>query len=305
MFTLLFDKKFKNKKLKIFIGLSSILLLVKAIMLATFMIGGSEAPIVYISVFFNVFMLLAMLIGEPGSKRDTKKFYEDFSSIAVVIGLVMLLGVVTELLNISAKVIEGITAPFFYQIICFLDIASLFIWLKTAYFSREFNENYTGEESESVIDETDETDEDACSSKEGIPNYVDDIFEDLSEEEIDLVKIAILNIMELFYSTYDDKNGIIKAEMFYDIISFLESYKEALSVYKKGRTCGDLSFLEKLNNSAEEFYKNINSNEQDFRREKFENKIEILKIRLSKVLQERKDCMLSIIFSERITTQRK
>ncbi len=119
MFNLLFDKNFKNKKLKIFIGLSSILLLVKAVMLAICMIGGSEAPIVYISVFFNVFMLLAMLIGEPGSKRDTKKFYEDFSSIAVVIGLVMLLGVVIELLNISAKVIEGINSPFFIRLFGF------------------------------------------------------------------------------------------------------------------------------------------------------------------------------------------
>lgn len=239
MFNLLFDKNFKNKKLKIFIGLSSILLLVKAVILAICMIGGSEAPIVYISVFFNVFMLLAMLIGYPGSDEDTKKFYEDFSSISVVIGLVMLLGVVIELLNISAKVIEGITSPFFYQIIWFLDIASLSIWLKTAYFSREFNENYTGEESESVIDETDE---DACSSKEGMPNYVDEIFEDLSEEEIDLVKLPILNIMELFSSTHDEYNNIKKPQMFYDILSFLESYKEALSVYKKGGTCRDFVF---------------------------------------------------------------
>lgn len=279
MFNLLFDKNFKNKKLKIFIGLSSILLLVKAVILAICMIGGSEAPIVYISVFFNVFMLLAMLIGYPGSDEDTKKFYEDFSSIAVVIGLVMLLGVVIELLNISAKVIEGITSPFFYQIICFLDIASLSIWLKTAYFSREFNENYTGEESESVIDETDE---DACSEEEGIPNDAELIFMDLTEEEVDLIKLAILNILELFSSTYDDKNNIKKPQMFYDILNFLESYKEALSVYKKGRICGDLSFLEKLNNSAEEFYKNINLNEQAFRKNNFENKIEILKIRLSK-----------------------
>lgn len=280
MFNLLFDKKFKNKKLKIFISLSSILLLIKAVILAICMIGGSEAPIVYVSVFFNVFMLLAMLIGEPGSKRDTKKFYEDFSSISVVIGLVMLLGVVIELLNISAKVIEGITSPFFYQIIWFLDIVSLSIWLKTAYFSREFNENYTGEESESVVDETDE---DACSEEEGLPNDAELIFMDLTEEEVDLIKLAILNILELFSSTYDDKNNIKKPQMFYDILNFLESYKEALSVYKKGRTYGDLSFLEKLNNSAEEFYKNINSNEQAFRREKFEGKIEILKIRLGKM----------------------
>lgn len=280
MFALLFDKNFKNKKLKIFIGLSSILLLVKAVILAICMIGGSEAPIVYISVFFNVFMLLAMLIGYPGSDEDTKKFYEDFSSIAALIALVILLGVVIELLNISAKVIEGITSPFFYQIICFLDIASLSIWLKTAYFSREFNENYAGEESESVIDETYE---DACCEEEGLPNDAELIFMDLTEEEVDLIKLAILNILELFSSTYDDKNNIKKPQMFYDILNFLESYKEALSVYKRGRTYGDLSFLEKLNNSAEEFYNSINSNEQAFRREKFEGKIEILKIRLGKM----------------------
>lgn len=281
MFTLLFDKNFKNKKLKIFIGLSSILLLVKAFMLAIFMIGGNKVPIVYVSGFFNVFMLLSMLIGEPGSKRDTKKFYEDFSSISTAIGLVILLGVGIESLNVSARIIEGTNIPFFYYIIWFLDIASLFALMKVAMFSREFSKNCKDEKHENTVDETNE---DVCSSKEGVPNYIDEIFEDLSEEEIDLVKIAILNIMELFYSTYDNKNGITKAEMFYDIISFLESYKEALSVYKKGRTCGDLSFLEKLNNSAEEFYKNINSNEQAFRKNNFENKIEILKIRLSKVL---------------------
>ena len=281
MFNLLFDKNFKNKKLKILIGLSSILLLVKAVILAICMIGGSEAPIVYVSVFFNVFMLLAMLIGEPGSKRDTKKFYEDFSSIAVVIGLVMLLGVVIELLNISAKVIEGINSPFFYQIIWFLDVASLSIWMKSAEFSREFSKNCKEEKYKSAVDETNEN---ACSSEEGMPNYVDEIFEDLSEEEIDLVKLPILNIMELFSSTHDEYNNIKKPQMFYDILSFLESYKEALSIYKKGRTYGDLSFLEKLNNSAEEFYKNINSNEQAFRKNNFENKMEILKIRLSKVL---------------------
>lgn len=281
MFTLLFDKKFKNKKLKIFIGLSSILLLVKAIILATFMIGGSEAPIVYVSGFFNVFMLLAMLIGEPGSKRDTKKFYEDFSSISTAIGLVILLGVGIESLNVSARIIEETNIPFFYYIVWFLDIASLFVWMKVAMFSREFSKSCKDEKYKNTVDETNE---DVCSSKEGVPNYVDEIFEDLSEEEIDLVKIAILNIMKLFSSTHDEYNNIKKPQMFYDIISFLESYKEALSVYKKGKTYGDLSFLEKLNNSAEEFYKNINSNEQAFRKNNFENKMEILKIRLSKVL---------------------
>lgn len=280
MFNLLFDKNFKNKKLKIFIGLSSILLLIKAVILAICMIGGSEAPIVYVSVFFNVFMLLAMLIGYPGSYGDAKKFYEDFSSIAVAIGLVMLLGTVIELLNISAKTIEGITAPFFYCVIWFLDIASLSIWLKAAEFSREFSKNCTGKENEDAVDKTNEN---ACSSKEGMPNYVDEIFEDLSEEEIDLVKLPILNIMELFSSTHDEYNNIKKPQMFYDILSFLESYKEALSIYKKGRTYGDLSFLEKLNNSAEEFYKNINSNEQAFRKNNFENKMEILKIKLNQV----------------------
>lgn len=281
MFTLLFDKNFKNKKLKIFIGLSSILLLVKAFMLAIFMIGGNKVPIVYVSGFFNVFMLLSMLIGEPGSKRDTKKFYEDFSSISTAIGLVILLGVGIESLNVSARIIEETNIPFFYYIVWFLDIASLFVWMKAAMFSREFSENCKDEKHEKTIDETNR---DVYSSKERVPNYVEEMFEDLSEEEIDLVKLAILNIMELFSSTYDDKGGIKKPEMFYDILNFLENYKEALSIYKKGRTYGDLSFLEKLNNSAEEFYKNINSNEQAFRREKFENKIEIFKIRLSKVL---------------------
>lgn len=152
--------------------------------------------------------------------------------------------------------------------------------MKAAMFSREFSENCKDEKHEKTIDETNR---DVYSSKERVPNYVEEMFEDLSEEEIDLVKLAILNIMELFSSTYDDKGGIKKPEMFYDILNFLENYKEALSIYKKGRTYGDLSFLEKLNNSAEEFYKNINSNEQAFRREKFENKIEIFKIRLSKV----------------------
>lgn len=280
MFTLLFDKNFKNKKLKIFIGLSSILLLVKAFMLAIFMIGRNKVPIVYVSGFFNVFMLLSMLIGEPGSKRDTKKFYEDFSSISTAIGLVILLGVGIESLNVSARIIEETNIPFFYYIVWFLDIASLFVWMKAAMFSREFSENCKDEKHEKTIDETNR---DVYSSKERVPNYVEEMFEDLSEEEIDLVKLAILNIMELFSSTYDDKGGIKKPEMFYDILNFLENYKEALSIYKKGRTYGDLSFLEKLNNSAEEFYKNINSNEQAFRREKFENKIEIFKIRLSKV----------------------
>lgn len=280
MFTLLFDKNFKNKKLKIFIGLSSILLLVKAFMLAIFMIGGNKVPIVYVSGFFNVFMLLSMLIGEPGSKRDTKKFYEDFSSISTAIGLVILLGVGIESLNVSARIIEETNIPFFYYIVWFLDITSLFVWMKAAMFSREFSENCKDEKHEKTIDETNR---DVYSSKERVPNYVEEMFEDLSEEEIDLVKLAILNIMELFSSTYDDKGGIKKPEMFYDILNFLENYKEALSIYKKGRTYGDLSFLEKLNNSAEEFYKNINSNEQAFRREKFENKIEIFKIRLSKV----------------------
>lgn len=111
---------------------------------------------------------------------------------------------------------------------------------------------------------------------------VEHMFDGLEYGEKDILKPCVLKLQELFMLSYDTLYNIKNPDVFCDIESFILRYAKTIQAYRKGKGVTDIDFLKRLNNSAEEFYNNINSKEQALKKNDFENKMEILKIRLSK-----------------------
>lgn len=112
---------------------------------------------------------------------------------------------------------------------------------------------------------------------------IEETLNNLDFEEKNILEPCVLKIKDLFMSTYDSSHNIQDCNMFFDIENFILDYSKAIDAYRKSSVAPDLDFLKKLNSSAEEFYNNINSKEQVLRKSDFENKMEILKIKLDQV----------------------
>lgn len=114
-------------------------------------------------------------------------------------------------------------------------------------------------------------------------SIIEHMFDGLEYDEKDILRPCVLRLQELFMLSYDTLYNIKNPNMFYDIESFILKYGKTINAYKKGKGSSDLDFLERLNNSAEELYFNLNSKEQALKKDNFENKIEIFKIKLNQV----------------------
>lgn len=112
---------------------------------------------------------------------------------------------------------------------------------------------------------------------------IEHMFDGLEYEEKNILRPCVLKIQELFLLSYDTLYNIKNPDMFYDIENFILKYAKTIQAYKKGKGSSDLDFLKRLNSSAEELCNSINSKEQAFRKSDFENKIDILKIKLKQV----------------------
>lgn len=112
---------------------------------------------------------------------------------------------------------------------------------------------------------------------------VEHMFDGLEYDEKDILRPCVLKLQELFMLSYDTLYNIKNPNMFCDIESFILRYAKTINAYRKGKGVTDLDFLERLNNSAEELYFNLNSKEQALKKNDFDNKIEILKIKLNQV----------------------
>lgn len=111
----------------------------------------------------------------------------------------------------------------------------------------------------------------------------EEMFYGLEEDEKDILRPCVVKLIHLFMLSYDNVYNIKNPNMFYDIESFILKYGKTINAYKKGKGSSDLDFLERLNNSAEELYFTLNSKEQALRKDNFENKMYILKIKLNQV----------------------
>lgn len=111
----------------------------------------------------------------------------------------------------------------------------------------------------------------------------EEMFYGLEEDEKDILRPCVVKLIHLFMLSYDNVYNIKNPNMFCDIESFILKYGKTINAYKKGKGSSDLDFLERLNNSAEELYFNLNSKEQALRKNDFNNKMEILKIKLNQV----------------------
>lgn len=114
-------------------------------------------------------------------------------------------------------------------------------------------------------------------------SIVEHMFDGLEYDEKDILSPCVLKLQELFMLSYDTLYNIKNPNMFYDIESFILRYAKTIQAYRKGKGVADLDFLRRLNSSAEEFYNSINSKEQALKKDNFENKIEIFKIKLNQV----------------------
>lgn len=114
-------------------------------------------------------------------------------------------------------------------------------------------------------------------------SIIEHMFDGLEYDEKDILKPCVLKLQELFMLSYDTLYNIKNPDVFCDIESFILRYEKTINAYKKGKGSSDLDFLERLNNSAEELYFTLNSKEQALKKDNFENKIEILKIKLNQV----------------------
>lgn len=112
---------------------------------------------------------------------------------------------------------------------------------------------------------------------------IEETLNNLDFEEKNILEPCVLKIKDLFMSTYDSSDNIQDYDMFFDIENFILDYSKAIDAYRKSGAAPDLKFLKELNNSAEEFYNNINSKEQVLRMSSFESKMDILKIKLNQV----------------------
>lgn len=125
--------------------------------------------------------------------------------------------------------------------------------------------------------------EDGFEETEVVRHLIKNILNNLKDEEKDIIEPTILKIEEMYKETFDSHYNINRADTFHDIKEFLSDYNETLEIYKKGKGMSNLNFLKRLNNSAEELYFTLNSKEQALRKDNFENKMDILKIKLNQV----------------------
>ena len=114
-------------------------------------------------------------------------------------------------------------------------------------------------------------------------SIIEHMFDGLEYDEKDILRPCVLKLQELFMLSYDTLYNIKNPNMFYDIERFILRYAKTIQAYRKGKGSSDLDFLERLNNSAEELYFTLNSKEQALRKDNFENKMDILKIKLNQV----------------------
>ena len=114
-------------------------------------------------------------------------------------------------------------------------------------------------------------------------SIIEHMFDGLEYGEKDILKPCVLKLQGLFMLSYDTLYNIKNPDMFCDIESFILRYGKTIQAYRKGKGVVDLDFLRRLNSSAEEFYNSINSKEQALKKDNFENKIEIFKIKLNQV----------------------
>lgn len=114
-------------------------------------------------------------------------------------------------------------------------------------------------------------------------SIIEHMFDGLEYDEKDILRPCVLKLQELFMLSYDTLYNIKNPNMFYDIESFILRYAKTIQAYRKGKGTADLDFLKRLDSSAEEFYNSINSKEQILRKSNFENKMEMLKIKLNQV----------------------
>lgn len=114
-----------------------------------------------------------------------------------------------------------------------------------------------------------------------ILNTIEHMFDGLEYEEKNILRPCVLKIQELFMLSYDTLYNIKNPNMFYDIESFILRYAKTIQAYRKGKGVADLDFLRRLNNSAEELYFALNSKEQALKKNDFDNKIEMIKIKLN------------------------
>lgn len=111
----------------------------------------------------------------------------------------------------------------------------------------------------------------------------EEMFYGLDEDEKDILRPYVEKLVNLFMQSYDKMYSINDPDTFLNIEYFLNRYAKTINAYKKGKGSSDLDFLRRLNNSAEELYTTLNSKEQNLRKIEFESKLEVLKIRLSKI----------------------
>lgn len=111
----------------------------------------------------------------------------------------------------------------------------------------------------------------------------EEMFYGLDEDEKDILRPYVEKLVNLFMQSYDKMYSINDPDTFLNIEYFLNRYAKTINAYKKGKGSSDLDFLRRLNNSAEELYNTLNSKKQNLRKIEFESKLEVLKIRLSKI----------------------
>lgn len=121
--------------------------------------------------------------------------------------------------------------------------------------------------------------EDGFEETEAVRHLIKNILNNLKDEEKNVVEPTILKIEEMYKETFDSYYNIKRADTFHDIKEFLSDYNETLEIYKRGKGMNNLNFLERLNNSAEEFYNNLYPREQTRRMEELNNAVELLEIK--------------------------
>lgn len=112
-------------------------------------------------------------------------------------------------------------------------------------------------------------------------SIIEHMFDGLEYDEKDILRPCVQKLQELFMLSYDTLYNIKNPNMFYDIESFILRYAKTIQAYRKSKGVADLDFLKRLNSSAEELYFALNSKEQALKKNDFDNKIEMLKIKLN------------------------
>lgn len=283
MFSIIFNKNFPYKKLRKTLKIAFGVLILQAVFFWINVIFNSGF-IVWTSAALHVVIMIALFgTGAYKISKDNydEEFYNDLQNFCewVIIhhASALFLGFLGFFIEDVSEVAQSYaTCLYIFYGLNFVGIVTwMAVWIFAADVLEEINKINKFKKGANVECEADELE----SKYEGVYDGLNDI-------EIDVIKPILSKICNLWESSFNEDDKLIRPDTFWETSDFLNNSFELIDAYKKSKVETDLDFLESFNKSAKEFYSSIHPKEQALRQEELKAAMKMFEIK-SKISKER------------------